>query len=106
MLAGEEEKRRAHEALEKQEAELARYAQQVAADQQQAAALQAKIKAMEEKVTFSSPASYMQPFAIVQQTCQFLGACHVQSNECQHCNLSVAMQPHAWHAGASIEIRH
>ena len=62
MLAGEEEKRRAHEALEKQEAELARYAQQVAADQQQAAALQAKIKAMEEKVTFSSPASYMQPF--------------------------------------------
>ncbi|KAL0049957.1 hypothetical protein WJX82_001623 [Trebouxia sp. C0006] len=48
--AGEEEKRRAHEALEKQEAELARYAQQVAADQQQAAALQAKIKAMEEKV--------------------------------------------------------
>ncbi len=51
MFAGEEEKRRAHEALEKQEAELARYAQQVAADQQQAAALQAKIKAMEEKVT-------------------------------------------------------
>ena len=51
VLAGEEEKRRAHEALEKQEAELARYAQQVAADQQQAAALQAKIKAMEEKVT-------------------------------------------------------
>ena len=48
--AGEEEKRKAHEALEKQEAELARYAQQVAADQQQAAALQAKIKAMEEKV--------------------------------------------------------
>lgn len=50
MHVGEEEKKRAHEALEKQEAELARYAQQVAADQQQAAALQAKIKAMEEKV--------------------------------------------------------
>ena len=49
-LAGEEERRRAHEALEAQEAELARYAEQVAADQQQAAALQAKIKAMEEKV--------------------------------------------------------
>ena len=47
--AGEEERRRAHEALEAQEAELARYAEQVAADQQQAAALQAKIKAMEEK---------------------------------------------------------
>lgn len=47
--AGEEERRRAHEALEAQETELARYAEQVAADQQQAAALQAKIKAMEEK---------------------------------------------------------
>jgi len=51
IFVGEEEKRRAHEALEKQEAELAQYAQQVAADQQQAAALQAKIRAMEEKVT-------------------------------------------------------
>lgn len=49
--AGEEERRRAHEALEAQEAELARYAEQVAADQQQAAALQAKIKAMEEKAS-------------------------------------------------------
>ena len=48
--AGEDERQRAHEALQKQEAELARYAEQVAADQRQAAALQAKIKAMEEKV--------------------------------------------------------
>lgn len=48
-VAGEEERRRAHEALEAQEAELAQYAEQVAADQQQAAALHAKIKAMEEK---------------------------------------------------------
>ena len=48
-MAGEEERRKAHEALEAQEAELARYAEQVAADQQQTAALQAKIKAMEEK---------------------------------------------------------
>ncbi len=54
FTAGEEEKRRAHEALEKQEAELAHYAQQVAADQQQAVALQAKIKAMEEKVPTGS----------------------------------------------------
>ena len=45
---------RAHEALQKQEAELARYAEQVAADQRQAAALQAKIKAMEEKVSKAS----------------------------------------------------
>lgn len=49
VYSGEEERRQAHEALEAQEAELARYAEQVAADQQQAAALQAKIKAMEEK---------------------------------------------------------
>ena len=50
---GEEERQRAHEALEKQEAELARYAEQVAAEQQQAAALEAKIKAMEEKARTS-----------------------------------------------------
>ena len=48
-VAGEEERQKAHEALEAQEAELARYAEQVAGEQQQAAALQARIKAMEEK---------------------------------------------------------
>ena len=49
-MPGEEERVRAHEALEQQEADLARYAEQVAAQRQEADALQAKIKAMEDKV--------------------------------------------------------
>ena len=51
VCVGEEERQRAHEALQQQEAELARYAEQVAAQGQEAEALQAKIKAMEDKVT-------------------------------------------------------
>lgn len=64
VAAGEEERRRAHEALEAQEAELARYAEQVAADQQQAAALQAKIKAMEEKARAPSPAQSSRVYVV------------------------------------------
>ena len=49
-MAGEEERQKAHEALQQQEADLACYAEQVAAQRQEADALQAKIKAMEDKV--------------------------------------------------------
>lgn len=80
VFSGEEERRQAHEALEAQEAELARYAEQVAADQQQAAALQAKIKAMEEKARapFVNPSCCVVFCASVCADNDVDNHCHIQ----------------------------